>query len=96
MENVLKLEPINFKKFKITWALCKPTATDYQKLAAWLLQRAMEHDRPLLLLQLLIKKLETSKIMRPGLTVLERMVATARNEAWIETYNCWRADFIAK
>ncbi len=66
----------------------KPTATDYQKLAAWLLQRAMEHDRPLLLLQLLIKKLETSKIMRPGLTVLERMVATARNEAWIETYNC--------
>ena len=26
--------------------------------------------------------------MRPGLTVLERMVATARNEAWIETYNC--------
>jgi hypothetical protein len=47
----------------------------------------MEHDRPLLLLQLLIKKLETSKIMRPGLTVLERMVATARNEAWIQTYN---------
>ncbi len=66
----------------------KPTAKDYEKLAAWLLQRAMEHDRPLLLLQLLIKKLETSKIMRPGLTVLERMVATARNEAWIETYNC--------
>ena len=65
----------------------KPTATDYQKLAAWLLQRAMEHDRPLLLLQLLIKKLETSKIIRPGLTVLERMVATARNEAWVETYN---------
>ncbi len=66
----------------------KPTTTDYQELAAWLLQRAMEHDRPLLLLQLLIKKLETSKIIRPGLTVLERMVATARNEAWTETYKC--------
>ena len=66
----------------------KPTEKDYQKLEKWLLQRAMEHDRPLLLLQLLIKKLETSKIVRPGLTVLERMVATARNSAWIETYNC--------
>lgn len=34
---------------------------------------------------LLIKKLEISKIIRPGLTILERMVVTARNEAWTET-----------
>ena len=64
----------------------KPSASDYQQLETWLLERAMEHDRPLLLFQLLIKKLQTSKIIRPGLTILERMVATARNEAWTETY----------
>ncbi len=63
----------------------KPNRLDYKELGAWLLSRAMEHDRPLLLFQLLIKKLETSKIIRPGLTILERMVATARNEAWTET-----------
>ena len=63
----------------------KPNKTDYQQLETWLLERAMEHDRPLLLFQLLIKKLEIAKIIRPGLTILERMVATARNEAWTET-----------
>ncbi|NET62067.1 MAG: Tn3 family transposase [Symploca sp. SIO2E6] len=63
----------------------KANKADYQELGIWLLERAMEHDRPLLLFQLLIKKLETSKIIRPGLTILERMVATARNEAWTET-----------
>ncbi len=63
----------------------KPNKTDYQRLGTWLLERAMEHDRPLLLFQLLIKKLEISKIIRPGLTILERMVANARNEAWTET-----------
>ncbi|MBE9045304.1 Tn3 family transposase [Pleurocapsales cyanobacterium LEGE 10410] len=63
----------------------KPNKTDYQQLEKWLLERAMEHDRPLLLFQLLIKKLEIAKIIRPGLTILERMVAYARNEAWTET-----------
>jgi len=63
----------------------KPNQTDYQHLEKWLLERAMEHDRPLLLFQLLIKKLEIAKIIRPGLTILERMVAYARNEAWTET-----------
>jgi TnpA family transposase len=63
----------------------KPNKIDYQQLGIWLLERAMEHDRPLLLFQLLIKKLEIAKIIRPGLTILERMIATARNEAWTET-----------
>ncbi len=63
----------------------KPNKTDYQQLETWLLERAMEHDRPLLLFQLLIKKLEIAKIIRPGLTILERMIAYARNEAWTET-----------
>lgn len=34
--------------------------------------------------------------MRPRLTVLERMVATAVNEAWIETYNCLEPSLIKK
>jgi TnpA family transposase len=63
----------------------KPNKIDYQQLGTWLSERAMEHDRPLLLFQLLIKKLEIAKIIRPGLTILERMIATARNEAWTKT-----------
>jgi TnpA family transposase len=63
----------------------KPSKLDYKDLKAWLQERAMEHDRPLLLFQLLIKKLETAKIVRPGLSILERMVASSRTSAWTET-----------
>jgi hypothetical protein len=65
----------------------KATNLDFLLWQNWLLERAMEHDRPSLLLQLLCDKLLTEKIVRPGVTILERMVITARSSATIETFN---------
>lgn len=59
---------------------------DLDALAAWLLERAMEHDKPSLLFQLAAEKLYREKIVRPGVTTLERMVSRARTGANGETY----------
>jgi hypothetical protein len=56
-----------------------------ERLARWLLDRALEHDRPLLLWQLACEKLASEKVVRPGVTVLERMVIAARRDAERET-----------
>jgi hypothetical protein len=56
-----------------------------EQLARWLLDRALEHDRPLLLWQLACEKLAADKVVRPGVTVLERMVIAARRGAERET-----------
>lgn len=63
----------------------KASSVDKSLLAAWLLERALEHDRPTLLFQLLCERLAALKIVRPGVTTLERMVITARNQAGQET-----------
>src|SRR5581483_10161556 len=55
-------------------------------LARWLLDRALEHDKPSLLLQLLCEKLYKDKLIRPGITRLEKLVATARAKAQTEIY----------
>jgi len=57
----------------------RATPIDLQILAAWLLERALEHDKPTLLLQLACEQLQHEKIVRPGVTRLEKMVATARS-----------------
>ena len=49
------------------------------------MNRALEHDKPSLLLALLCERLQQVKIVRPGITVLERMVASARNAAHQES-----------
>ena len=41
-----------------------------ERLARWLLDRALEHDRSLLLWQLACEKLASEKVVRPGVTVL--------------------------
>jgi hypothetical protein len=46
----------------------------------------MEHDSMTLLFQLAAEKLFSQKITRPGVTTLERMVATARRQATLKTY----------
>ncbi len=58
---------------------------DWYALQAWLVERALEHDKPTLLLQLACEKLHRDKIVRPGVTRLERLVATARDQAHDET-----------
>ncbi len=64
----------------------KPTKLDFLIWENWLLERAMEHDRPTLLFQLLCDKIRGEKIVRPGVTKLERMVSNARSKATAETF----------
>ncbi len=58
---------------------------DLEMLTTWLIDRAQEHDKPTVLFQLAAEKLHTDKIVRPGVTVLERIVASAREQAYKET-----------
>ena len=62
------------------------TPMDVYALQTWLLARALEHDKPTLLLQLACEKLYRERIVRPGVTRLERFVATAREQAHEETF----------
>jgi TnpA family transposase len=64
----------------------KASATERHETERWLRERALEHDRPLLLLQLLCERLHTQQIVRPGLTLLERSVTTARQQAQTMTW----------
>lgn len=64
----------------------KSTQMDLLLWENWLLERAMEHDRPTLLFQLLCEKLRQEKIVRPAVTTLERMVINSRSKANIETF----------
>src|SRR5881398_174324 len=61
-------------------------ATDLQALAAFLLERALEHDKPVVLFQVACEHLKSEHIVRPGVTTLERMVIAAREQAERETY----------
>jgi TnpA family transposase len=64
----------------------RATPLDFYALQTWLVERALEHDKPTLLLQLACEKLYREKIVRPGVTRLERLVATARDQAHDETF----------
>ncbi|MGL4611212.1 MAG: DUF4158 domain-containing protein [Trueperaceae bacterium] len=50
---------------------------DLVELERWLTERALEHDTPTFLLQLLCEQFRWQRIVRPGLTSLERIVATS-------------------
>jgi TnpA family transposase len=60
--------------------------SDFKLISNWLTQRALEHDSPLLLMRLLCERLLSDNFVRPGFSVLERMVATARNDAENEIF----------
>jgi len=64
----------------------KACEKDLQALADWLLERALEHDKPTLLYELTCEKLRTEQLLRPGVTRLERLVAEARARAQTATY----------
>jgi TnpA family transposase len=64
----------------------KPTDADLQQLSQWLLARALEHDRPTLLLQMVSEYLRREKWVRPGISRLEQWVSRARSQAQEETY----------
>ena len=69
----------------VSW-VSTATPLDVYALQTWLGERALEHDKPSLLLQLACDKLRREQIVRPGLTRLERLVATARHAAHTETF----------
>ncbi len=56
-------------------------------LRAWLCGRALEHEGPLGLLRDAVDALRRDRIVRPGLTVIERLVATGREDAETEIYH---------
>jgi len=64
----------------------RATPLDVYALHTWLLKRALEHDKPALLLQLACDKLRREHIVRLGITRLERCVATAPQQAHDETW----------
>lgn len=54
---------------------------DLLALEQWLLERALEHDKPMFLFELTCQYLQQHKMIRIGTTRLEKMVATARQQA---------------
>jgi hypothetical protein len=62
------------------------TPPDVYSLQTWLMERALEPDQPTVLLQLACEEFRREQIVRPGITRLERLVATAREQAHRETW----------
>ncbi len=59
---------------------------ELRELGDWLVERALEHDKPHFLLGLAAERLHHNKIVRPGITRLARLVASARDKADSETF----------
>lgn len=51
---------------------------DLKALWDWLVERAMEHDRPMVLFRLACEHLQAERVVRPGATTIERAVIAAR------------------
>ena len=64
----------------------KAREEDFESLSSWLLERALEHDKPALLYELTCEKLRADLLIRPGVTRLERLVAETRRQAQAETF----------
>ncbi len=64
----------------------RPSRGDIRDLFAWMVGRALEHDDPSLLVSLAAERLKAEKVVRPGVSRLERMAAAARERANGETF----------
>ena len=64
----------------------RPRPDDLKMLGDWLLERALEHDRPIVLFRMACRHLKTEGLVRPGVTVLERLVLNARRRAMEVTW----------
>lgn len=60
----------------------KATPDDLGQVENWLVERALEHDRPTLLLRLACEHLLGLRVERPGVTHLERLIAGRSTAAW--------------
>src|SRR5215471_13365502 len=82
-----KTRTTHFQQVQASLGFRTATPLDLYGLQTWLGERALEHDKPTLLLQLACDKLRRDQIVRPGLPRLERLVATARQAAHTETFH---------
>lgn len=64
----------------------RPTQMDLRALFDWLVERAIEHDDPALLVSLAAERFKAEKLVRPRISRLERMAAAARERANDETF----------
>lgn len=71
---------------RLGWAPLPAEGPLRQALESFLLDRAMEHDSPMLLLNLAFEFLAARKTIRPGAVVMIRMVGSARAAAVELTY----------
>ena len=62
------------------------TKTDSKNIKQWLIKRAMEHNKPMLLYQTITEQLRRKKIIRPGITIIEKMIRNSRQKAQKEIY----------
>jgi TnpA family transposase len=54
---------------------------DHASIVEWLTERALEHDKPTLLFQMICERLKQQQMIRPAVTTVERWVVTARMQA---------------
>lgn len=64
----------------------RPSPMDILALEQWLLERALEHNRPKRIFELACDYLREHKIVRLGTVRLAEMVSTARSQAELRTY----------
>jgi len=68
------------------WRFRSTTSDDRVALSTWLSDRALENERPSILLQQACEWLYRQRIVRPGITQVEQMVIHARGRAHELTY----------
>ena len=66
--------------------LRRPNRGDLDSLSTWLVARALEHDQPVVLVDLACQRLRAQGLVRPAIDTLERLVAAARRRARVETH----------
>ena len=78
------------RKIQVLLGYRRASESDTLSLEEWLVERALEHNQPLLLFRMSCEYLKQQKIIRIGTTVLAKMVATARVKAQEINYQSLR------
>ena len=81
-----QMQSDHFGKVREHLGYSLPRPQDYEGLLEWLVDRALEHDKAILLLRLACDRLRAQRIVRPPGDRLVRLVGTARQEAQSKTF----------
>ena len=80
---------MHLRKISEHLGLRRARRSDLDALQAWLVEQAKAHARPTALLSWATEHLQRQRVLRPGVTILERMVVKARRQAEEEAYDRW-------